>query len=374
MEDALSQVGTLELPITQDYAAQQHTLKTVSTFDWIGDKILPGLLQATAIISVAAIGLFSSGLGTAIAGIGMLAFELTRAHLHNKADLNRELVLYHNDIAQALGKSPSEQLTIQDMRNAADEKTVGDKVVKPLKMELEHLAYRGNYNLLMGVVRAAVTTGGAIALHGMMSQVRDLIAGVPNGSVTFAKILAYNQPSAILVPLTGAVGLIGAATIGIENTGKKYFDTYEPTSVYHDLAGLQKLNKSETVKPEQVFAIVIKLDKELAHDIQNRLGRPYQELSHRNKIRVMQACESRAHAQSLCEAINNDALPITAIGMSACQQMDWGHGERSKLSSAKEKGATVPKSQNEIPAKSFVAEVISQRNTKAQMPPDQRVF
>ena len=364
MEDALSQVGTLELPITQDYAAQQRTLKTVSTFDWIGDKILPGLLQATAIIAVAAIGLFSSGLGTAIAGIGMLAFELTRAHLHNRADLNRELVLYHNDIAQALGKSPAEPLTVKDMFNAADEKIVGDKVLKPLKMELDHLAYRGNYNLLMGAVRAVVTTVAAVALHSMMADVQSKIAK-ELGGITFSNILASKQLGALFFPLTGTVGLVGAATMAIEKLGKNYFDTHEPPSAYHDLISLQKLNKSEAVKPEQVFAIVIKLDTELAHDIQNRLGKPYHELSHRNKIRVIQAYESRAHTQALSEAINNDALPVTAIAISACQQMDWGNGESTKPSSEIE-SQTTPEPVSVVTEKSFVAELISQRTAKAQ--------
>ena len=366
MEETLSQSDTLALPITQDYAAQQRELRRASTFDWFGDKILPGLLQAAAIITVVAIGLFSSGLGTALASIGMLAFELARAQLHNEADLNRELVLYHKEIAEVLGKSSAEPLTVKDMYAAVDEKIVGDKAIKPLQIELEHLAYRGRYNLVMGAIRAVVAAGAAIALHGMMSGARAAIGG-ETGVIDVKTLLASHQLGSLFMPLTATLGVVGGATLGIERMGKNYFDRTEPLSVYHELTELQDQNKEQALKPEQAFNVVIKLDKELAQEIHARLGKPYAELSYRNKMRVMQACESRAHAHALTEAINNDALPVTAIAMSACQQLDWTGGSIPTMLS---KGhARVPELPEQgISNKSFVANLISQRNAKAQAP------
>ena len=335
-----------------DYGAQQNEMKAISSFDWFSKKMLPSLLQVTAIIAVAAIGMFGSLPATIAAGVGMLGFELARAHINNKADLNRELVLYHKEIAHAVGKSPSETLTIADMRNAADEKKVGDNSVKPLKLELEHLAYRGRYNFLMAGVRALVTIGGAVALQGMMAPAKAALeAG--NSWATLAGSAFW--------PLTGALGAVTGATIGIETMGKKYFDSHEPLTAYHELTQLQDLTKKQQLTPEPVFAVVVKLDKELAKDIQDHLGKPYAELSYRNKTRVMQACESRAHAQALTEAINNDVLPVTSIAMSACHQMDWPSFKHNI--SALNESRSQPQVQIVAPTaeKSFVADLAKQR-------------
>ena len=367
MEQTVSDLSQADMLIPtvvrQGYAAQQSEMRTVSTFDWFSKKMLPGLVQAVAIITVAAIGMFGSWLGTLIAGAGMMAFELIRAHFINKADLNRELVLYHKEIAHAVGKSPSEILTVEDMRHAADQKIVGDKVVKPLTIELEHLAYRSRYNFIIGAMRALVTTAGAIVLQGMMGGAK---AAWDSGNWT-----ALGGSAAW--PLTGTLGMVAGATMAVEKTGKSYFDSHEPLSVYHELTQLQNMSKKQAVNPEPVFEVAVKLDKALAKDIQERLGKPYAELTYRNKMRVMQACENRAHAQALTEAINNDALPVTAIAMSACHQMDWSNVGYAKPADNDGHGQTTP-GHHSMSDKSFVSDLMSKRTAKAQTSVECRVF
>jgi len=337
-------------PLRSDgFDAQQRELSEVKFFDWFNERLYPSMLQAIAVFAVVGAGPLAPAVGitpavaTLIAGGAMLAFELGRAYFRNRANLNRELALYHNDIARVLDKPLDSKLTVPDMYKAADEKVVGDKALKPLQMELKHLAYRNKYNYVMAIARAAVTTLTAIAMSSAVGFVQKI------GDIPKMGFSAY-------MSLTGALSVIGMATISIEKMGKSYFRSHEPLSVYPDLVKLQDMAKQQTVQPEQVFPIILKLDKNLSEYIKSHLGKPYEELTQRNKTRVIKACESKAHAIALADAINEGQLPVTAIAFSGMGQKNW----RNNLSHEKE---TSQDAQAKTLEKSFVATLAGERAT-----------
>jgi len=291
---------------------ERNEIRSVEYFDWMSDKVYPFLGQAATITTVVLAGLVGTG-AALLAGAGMLAFELGRAHFRNQADLNRELSLYRHDIARVLGKAPDAKLTIADMRKAADENQLGDKALKPLQLELKHLAYRGKYNLIAGAARAIVTTVAGMLLSSM-GQLNPNLEGFE---------WLKSAVSGIYGPLSGTLFGVGTVTMVMEKLGKNYFESHQPESVYTDLIDLKRMARQHSIEPEQVFAITIKLDKELAKVIQDRFGRPYDKLTHRNKLRIIKATENVAHAHALAHGINEGTLPVTAVALSAFHQREW---------------------------------------------------
>lgn len=314
-EAAILSTGDV-LPSRQEgFDAQNLEFSAVQSFDWLGDKLLPAVVQTTAVLAVLAASLYSAPAMLAASG-AMLAFELGRAHMRNQADLNRELVLYHHDIARVLGKSPDSKLTLQDMYDAADEKSVGEHALKPLKMELDHLTFRGRYNFLMGAARAALTAAVGYTMSGMINQ--DILHALQTdflGNLSSAGANLY-------YPITGSLGAMGLATMSMDQLGKQYFHQFEPLSIYSDLKRLEEGAKERIVSPEQVFDIIIKLDKGLAQEIETNLGKPYAKLTYHTKQRVIAAYENKAHPQALAQAINEGKVEVTAAALQGKHQLN----------------------------------------------------
>lgn len=292
----------------------QDETRSLQYLDLLGKKIFPVLGQVLAVAAVvASAGLFG-GAGIFVAGATMLSFEMGRAYFRNKADLQRQLTLYHDDIARVLDKSPSQLLTIADMKRAADPDQVGNKALKPLALELEHLSYRGKHRYLMAAVRATLTTCGAFLMSAMLSNSPDFNKAIEAQEWT-------KVPATMFYPLMGSLTGIGLLTFSADQMGKAHFESNKPLSVYHELAQLQEAVKQKPLEPVQVFAILAKLDKTLANEVRKEFHQPFDALTFTNKQKAVKQFEARAHAQALAQEINNGNLGVTAIALSAFDQL-----------------------------------------------------
>lgn len=311
-------------------------MSTIQTLDAISDKALPILQNVVTVATVTFAGLFGAG-AVALAGAGLTAFELGKAYLHNRADLNRELALYHKDIARVLGKPEDAHLTIQDMRNAADERVVGNKALKPLKAELEHLDARGKLNYRTGALRALITT----AITGVLS-----LAAPPLATHSLKAVANAAQP--LFYYTMFSFSLASMVNMAAEKMAWDHFDRTKPNSVYSDLIKLQKSSQQQPVTPQQVFEVILKADKSLASRIEQQTGQEYHEMTARNKERILALYAKQTHAAELAEHINNGTLGVTAIPLSVSGQLNWANqpkdGEENtqatQQSKAKEKEAT----------------------------------
>ncbi len=331
--------------------AVKDEMSTIQTLDSISDKAIPILVQVAAIATIGSAG-FLGPAAVALAGAGLMAFELGRSYLHNQADLNRELALYHKDIARVLGKSPNEHLTIKDMRNAADEKVVGDKALKPLKAELDHLKARARLNYAMSAGRALITT----AVTGVMSM------AMTNFSFHSFEAVA-KQGMGIFYLITGSLGITSMANMGMEKLAWDNFDKTKPPTIYSDLVKLQKSAQLQPVRPQQVFEIILKSDKALATQIEQLTGQEYSEMTARNKERILAQYEKQTHVVELTEHLNNGSMGVTAIPLSVSGQLDW-----SKLPSLAEKPEMPTASPSQAQAKTgkFVAQLEKARGQLAE--------
>ena len=287
----------------------RQEVEEIRAADNLSGKFLPMLTKAAGTLTVVFAG-FIGPVALLAAGAAMLGVEVFRAQKKNQADLNRELALYHKDIARVLGKAPDAKLTIQDMFDAADETKVGDKALKPLKMELAHLKERGKYNMRSGVANALISTlvTGALSL---------IMTGYKFDNIeTVAK-----QGMQIFWTITGSLGISGMVSHGADTLLYKNFEANKPPTIYNDLVRLQEVAQHQNVNPEQVFALSVKIDKKLAGDIEKETGMPYNGLSHRNKLRIMEKYDSRAHAKSLAEHINEGGS-VTSVALLMHGQLD----------------------------------------------------
>jgi hypothetical protein len=191
-------------------------MSAIQTMDSISDKVMPILTQVAAVATVGLAGFLGTG-AVLMAGAGLAAFELGRAYLHNKADLNRELALYHKDIARVLGKPTGAHLTVQDMRDAADEKVVGNKALKPLKAELDHLEARAKLNYRTSAIRAVITT----AVTGVMSM------GMTEFNFQSFEAVA-KRGLGIFYLVTGSLGISSMANMAAERIAWEHFDKTKP--------------------------------------------------------------------------------------------------------------------------------------------------
>lgn len=290
--------------------ASKHELSTIQSLDGWTNKALPVIMRVASIAGLVGAGFFGI-VGTLIAGAALVGAEVARAHLHNKADLNRELALYHKDIARVLGKPADATLTIQDMRDAADEKKVGDKALKPLKDELDHLKYRSKYNYAMGAIRAVLTTAITSVLSAMLGDYKQ---------ASVDKMIKSSMQ--IFYTVSFSTMASGAAHAAAENIGSKKFEKNKPVSIYTDLVKLQEFSQHQNVNAEQVFNIVVKKDKELAADIEQKFGTSFDCMTVRQKQRVVHQYEDKVHAKLLAEHIN-EGVGVTAIPLSIAGQLDW---------------------------------------------------
>ena len=335
-------------------SSSKEEMGRIRTLDSISDNILPILTQVGAVLTVGVAGLFSNPITLAVAGASVLAFEVGRAYLHNQGDLNRELALYHKDIARVLGKSPDSQLTIQDMRNAADEKVVGDKALKPLKAELEYLKVRGKLNYTTGVTRAVITTA-----------VTSFI-GRALGHLTLDSVdMVAKQSMQIFYLFTGALGISSMANMGMEKLAWNNFDKTKPPSLYIDLIKLQKTAQTQNVTPQAVFEIILKADKELDNRIERETGSDYHDMTARNKERIVARYAGQTHAAELAEHINNGNVGVTAIPLSVSGQLDWSKLPALETIKASETPSIVPTKPALAKPDKFLVQLENNRNQPA---------
>ncbi|MBY0407055.1 MAG: hypothetical protein K2Q01_05135 [Rickettsiales bacterium] len=288
--------------------ASKDELSTINTLDNWSNKALPIVMRVASIGALVAAGFFGIG-GIIAAGAALVGVELGRAFLHNKADQNRELALYHKDIARVLGKPEGSKLTIQDMYDAADEKKVGDKAIKPLKAELDHLRYRSKFNYIMGAIRAVLTTVVTGLLSGAIAQFDSLAA-------------VQKSPMNLFYTVSGSLMLSGMCSSACESIGWSKFDSNKPPSMYSDLVKLQQIAQQQNVTPEHVFSLAVKSDKGLAAEIEKAGGMAYENMTVRNKKRVIAQYEPRVHAKLLADHINEGAN-VTIVPLSLAGQLDW---------------------------------------------------
>lgn len=328
----------------------RQEVEDIRSADNLSGKFLPMITKAAGIMTVA----FSAFLGPVAllaAGAAMLGVEVYRAHKKNDADLNRELALYHRDIARVLGKPADAKLTLQDMYDAADEKKVGDKAIKPLKQELEHLNARGKYNMRVGVMNALITT----AVTGALSLI---MTGFKFDSVE----AIARQGMQIFWTITGSLSISSMATYGAENIAHQRFEATKPESNYKDLVRLQQIAQVQNVSAEQVFATAVNIDKNLAADIEKRAGMPYSGLSHRNKLKLVERYESIVHAKALAEHINEGGS-VTSVALLMHGQLDPATLPQVQQDAAKDHGQSQGQSQKR--EKSFETYVKNRRETTA---------
>jgi coproporphyrinogen III oxidase-like Fe-S oxidoreductase len=157
--------------------------------------------------------------------------------------------------------------------------------------------------------------------------------------------------------------VVGMGTVAVEKVGKSYFQKHEPISVYSELIHLQKDACQHSIAPEQIFTVVLKMDKNMAKDIEDRFGKSYANLTLRNKQRVINAYENKAHAIALAEAINEGALPVTSIALSTFSQLEWPAPNTKEKPEAGLSASTPDMTQDATVAKNcFVADLLAQRN------------